>query len=139
MSNKNQVSKQASRSHPEESMPGVYGEKSKASLRPVSPANSQPGSTSHPEEALGGHVKKHAVPAHVGVHKEQGQEHDSLSKLNRFDRSVPGDAREVPNGAARARRAGPHGSQIDSSGDNNAAPKKRHLAKIGTAAAIKQS
>ena|SRR5258708_37608272 len=75
--------------------------------------------------------KKKPEAAHVGPWNIPGEHEETLRKGAFPNRKAPGDAKEVPGGAAKARRAGPHGSQINSSSDNNAAPKKRHTARIG--------
>jgi hypothetical protein len=120
---------QASRSHPEDSR----GEHSKASQKP-SPANSQPGKTStNVHESRDVVQKTKPTPAHVGPHKQPGQERDSLNQAqaNRVSRPVPGDAKEVPGGAAKARNAGPHGSVIHADGSSQATPSKKQVARIG--------
>ena len=119
---------QASQSHPEDSR----GEHSKASQKP-SPAHTSVRDNIDIDEALGGVGKKKASPAHVGAQNQPGQERDSLNErqINRVSRPLPGDAREVPGGARKARNAGPHGSAIHADGSSQAAPNKHHVAKIG--------
>jgi hypothetical protein len=125
---KNEV---ASRSHPEDAL--GKNQHTKASQKP-SPANTSVRDNIDIDEALGnGRAKKHATPAHVGPHNQPGQECDSLNErqINRIPRPVPGDAKEVPGGAAKARRAGPHGSVIHADGTSQASPTKKQVAKIG--------
>ena len=120
---------QALRSHPEDSR----GEHSKASQK-ASPSNSQHGTTStNVHESRDVIEKTKPSPAHVGPHKQQGQERDSLnqSQANRVPRPVPGDAREVLNGAAKARRSGPHGSVVHTDGTSQATPSKKQIVKFG--------
>jgi hypothetical protein len=121
---KNEV---ASRSHPEDSR----GEHSKASQKP-SPANASVRDNIDIDEAKGGVKKVVATPAHVGPQNQPGQERDALneSQINRVSRPVPQDAKEVPGGAAKARRAGPHGKQIHADGSNDATSGKS-VARIG--------
>ena len=118
-----QLSKnQASRSHPEESMPGVYGTRSKESLKPA-PAHESVRDNIDVDESKGGVGKKKAAPAHVGPQNQPGQERDSLNEkqINRVSRPVPGDAKEVPGAAARARQE-THGKLINADGTSQATP-----------------
>jgi hypothetical protein len=121
-------STQASRSHPEDSR----GEHSKASQKP-SPANSQPGTTStNVHESRDVVEKTKPTPAHVGPHKQSGQERDSLNQnqANRVRRPVPADAKEVVGAAARARQE-VHGKLVHSDGTSQATPSKKQVARIG--------
>jgi|ERR1700730_13949958 len=123
---KQTVSKnQASRSVPEDSL--GKPQHTKASQRPVTPAHESVRDNIDIDESKGGSgPKKKAAPANVGFWNEPGQERDSLNKrqINRVSRPVPGDAKEVPGGAAKARRAGPHGSVIHVDGTSQATGKK---------------
>src|ERR1700724_1269113 len=97
MSNKNQASK----SHPEDTL----GSHSKKSQTPV-PANSQSGTTSRDiHESRDVTQKTKPTPAHVGPWKVPGEERESLREGAFRNRQHPGDAKEIPNAAARARRA----------------------------------
>ena len=131
MSKQTVVRNQASRSHQEDAL--GKPQHTKASQRPLTPAHESVRESIDVDEAKGGVKKVVRDPGHVGPQNRPGEERDSLNEkqIARIDRSHPGDAREISNGAAKARKAGPHGNQIDASGDNNAAPKKRHLARIG--------
>jgi len=53
--------------------------------------NSQPGSTSHPEETLGGKAKKKVAPAHVGAYKSTSHPEETLGGMPK---------RKVTNGGA---------------------------------------
>ena len=76
--------------------------------------------------------KKKPEPAHLTHFHDLKGEHEETLRAGAFpNRKHPGDAKEVPGGAAKARRAGPHGHQVDTNGDNDATPKKRHVARIG--------
>ena len=52
-------------------------------MKKVKPAmaHSSPGSTSHPEEALGGRPKKKVPPAHVGAFKSTSHPEETLGKM----------------------------------------------------------
>jgi hypothetical protein len=121
---------QASRSHPEDAL--GKQQHTKASQRPA-PANSQPGTTSNNvHESRDVILKKTPIPAHVGPQNQPGQERDSLNEtqINRVGRPVPGDAKETPNGAAKARRA-TYGRVIHADGSSQAQPNTHRVAKIG--------
>ena len=119
---------QASKSHTEDALRGH----SKASQRPV-PAHTSVRDDIEIDEALGGVGKKKATPAHVGPQNQLGQERDSLNErqIQRIPRPVPGDAKDVPGGARKARNAGPHGRVIHADGTSQATPSKKQVAKIG--------
>src|SRR5258708_7181918 len=119
---------QASKSHPEDSR----GEHSKASQKP-SPANSQPGTTStNVHESRDVVQKTKPTPAHLTRFHDLKGEHEETKDASRFtNRKHPGDAKEISNGAAKARNAGPHGNVIHADGTSQASPSKKQVAKIG--------
>src|SRR5712664_925064 len=109
---KQTVSKnQASRSVPEDSLGATP-----KSVQKATPAHEYTGQRTSLDidEARDKTSKKKPAPANGGFHSQPGQERDSLNEaqINRVSRPVPGDAKETPGGAAKARRAGPHGSVI---------------------------
>jgi hypothetical protein len=122
---KNEV---ASRSHSEDALSGHP----KNVQRPA-PAHTSVRDNIDIDEAKGGVKKTKATPAHVGPQNQPGQECDSLNErqIKRVSRPVPPDAKEVPGGAAKARRAGPHGKQIHADGSNDAATGPNKVARIG--------
>jgi hypothetical protein len=124
MSNKNQ----GSRSDVNDSL----GHTSKDRQRPI-PANSQPGTTStNVHESRDVVQKEKPTPAHLThFHDLQGEHKESLREGAFPNRKHPGDAKEVPNGATRARRTGPHGHVIHADGSSQAQPNKHRIAKIG--------
>src|ERR1700719_3905747 len=112
---------QASRSQASKSSPEDALGKIPKSIQKAVPAHVGAfTSTSDINEALGGKTKKMAPPANGGFQNQPGQERDSLNErqLSRVSRPVPGDAKEVPNGAAKARRAGPHGKIVQTDGSS---------------------
>jgi len=118
---------QASRSHPEDSR----GEHSKASQKP-SPANSQPGTTStNVHESRDVVQKKKPTPAHLTHFHDLKGEHEETKDSSRFTNRKQGDVKEIAGAAAKARRAGPHGSVIHADGSSQAASNKHNVAKIG--------
>jgi hypothetical protein len=130
MSKQTAVRNQASCSHPEDAL-GVGHSKS---VQKPNPAHLSQRENVDVDEALGnGGAKKHATRAHTGPQNQPGQERDSLNEaqINRIPRPVPGDAKEVPGGATKARRAGPHGKQIHVDGSNDAATGPKKVARIG--------
>ena len=127
MSRQTAVSNQASFSHPEDAL--RKKQHSKSSQQPT-PAHLSERNNVDVEESLGG-VKKVKSTTATHYHDRKNEHEETLRKGAFQNRKHPGDAKEFPNGAAKARKAGPHGAQIDASGDNNAAPKKHRVAKIG--------
>src|SRR4029077_7778220 len=130
MSKQTASKNQASRSDVHDSMPNVYDVPSKDGQRP-SPAHISVRDNIDVDESKGGESKKKNEAKRTHFHDLPGEHEETLRKGAFQNRKHPGDAKEVPNGAARARKAGPHGAQIDASGDNNAAQKKRRVARIG--------
>jgi hypothetical protein len=122
------VSSQASRSHQDDAL--RLPQHSKFSQQPT-PAHLSERNNVDVDEAKGGVAKKKSA-AHVGPQNRPGEERDSLNEKQnaRINRSHPGDAREVPGGAAKARRAGPHGKPIHADGSNDATSGKS-VARIG--------
>jgi hypothetical protein len=120
--------KVASKSHVDD----AKGGHSKESQRPE-PANQYTGSRTSLDvnEARDKTSKKKAAPANGGFHNRPNEERDSLNEAqsNRVSRPVPANAKEVPNGAAKARRAGPHGSVMHADGSSQAAPNKHNVAR----------